>query len=40
LIETATNTNPVRTPAAPAWAKKKSCHSSMCRSSSLWSWWR
>src|SRR5215203_2808388 len=38
LMETATNTNPVRTPAAPAWAKKKSCHSSMCRSSS--SWWR
>src|ERR671915_2217067 len=25
LMETPTNTSPVRTPAAPAWAKKKSC---------------
>src|SRR5215212_1813227 len=29
LIETPTNTSPVRTPAAPAWARKKSCHSSI-----------
>src|SRR5919112_1436639 len=26
LMETPTNTSPVSTPAAPAWAKKKSCH--------------
>src|SRR5215203_403972 len=35
LMETPTNTSPVRTPAAPAWAKKKSCHSPICTFTSL-----
>src|SRR5215211_2896950 len=33
LMETPTNTSPVRTPAAPAWARKKSCQSCICPSS-------